>query len=418
MTKPTARRAAIFGMGGFARLHHESLQALEAEGTTQLVATCDLRLENFPELTANLEARGVLIYRNYHELLKNHAHELDFATVATPIPLHAPMHRACVEHGVAVYLEKPPTLDWRELEAMIEWDKKAPFAAAVGFNFIGETARHALKTRLVAGEFGALRRAGFLGSWPRSEAYFARAPWSGRLRAGGHLILDSCVGNALAHYVHNLMFWCGTGEVMAWGEIERVEAELYRAHEIESFDTVFARGACSDVEIRVGATHAAAGTGWQREWLECERAQLFYKTRGGGWEIVWNDGRRESGPTDTASDGFLTRNLRQFIGTLNGENERPLTTLEDCRPFVHFNDLLFVAAKRITTLGAPWVREQNSQHGETLRAIENIEGTIEEFGRDGQFPSERGLAWGESGGCASANEIEQLAGVIDDLLAQ
>lgn len=111
MTKPAAQRAAIFGMGGFARLHHESLQALEAEGTTQLVATCDLRPENFPELTASLEARGTRIYRDYHELLKNHAHELDFATVATPIPLHAPMHRACVEHGVAVYLEKPPTLD-------------------------------------------------------------------------------------------------------------------------------------------------------------------------------------------------------------------------------------------------------------------------------------------------------------------
>lgn len=418
MIKPIEKRAAILGMGGFARLHHESLRALEKEGLARLIATCDLQPENFPELKANLQARGVKIYRDYHELLENHAHELDFATIATPIPLHAPMHKACTERGISVYLEKPPTLDWRELQAMIESDKTVPFAAAVGFNFIGETARHELKTRLVAGEFGELQRAGFLGCWPRSEAYFKRAAWSGRLRANGHLILDSCVGNALAHYLHNLLFWCGTKAVMEWGEIEEVEAELYRAHEIESFDTVFARGLCSGVEIRVGATHAASGKEWQREWLECRNARLSYTTRGGGWEIQWNDGRHESGPTEDIPTGeFLTRNLRQFIGTLNGENARPLTTLEDCRPFVHFNDLLFVAAKQIKTLGAPFVIEKSNRRHERLRAIENIETVLEEFGRDGQFPSERGLEWGQSGGRAHASEIETLAGVIDELLA-
>lgn len=418
MAQLKTKRAAIFGMGGFARLHHQSLRELETEGATQLVATCDLRPENFPELMANLEARGVKIYRDYGELLEKHAGELDFATIATPIPLHAPMHRACVSRGVAAYLEKPPTLDYRELETMIEADKSAPFAAAVGFNFIGESARHALKTRLVAGEFGELKRASFLGSWPRSDVYFARASWSGRLRVGDNLVLDSCVGNALAHYVHNLLFWCGTREVMSWGEIESVEAELYRAHAIESFDTVFARGVCGGAQIRVGATHASSGAEWQHESLECERATLVYQTRGGGWQINWNDGRRENGPTEMAATGeFLTRNLRQFIDTLGGENARPLTTLEDCRPFVHFNDLLFVAAKRITTLQAPFVSERKNNRGEILRAIENIENTLEEFGRDGQLPSERGLSWGQSGGLARAGEIEQLAGVIDELLS-
>ncbi len=411
-------RTAIIGMGGFARLHQEVLQTLDLDGTTQLMATCDLAPEKFPDLCASLEARGVRVYNNYLDLLNAHQHELDLVTVPTPIPLHALMHRECVQRGLAVYLEKPPTLDWRELKAMREVEKRAKFSTQVGFNFIRETARQNLKTRLVSGEFGKLQRVSFSGYWPRPVSYYERASWAGKLRQGDHLILDSCVGNALAHYVHNLLFWCGQDEVMSFGEVEWVEAELYRAHEIESFDTVFSRGVCGGVEIRLAVTHAGYGRAWQRESLQCERATITYTTRGGGFEILWNDGRRETGDTEEYSTGkILTENLREYAAYLSGEVSRPLTTLADSQPFVHLNDLLFVSAGQITKVPTPFLHRETNERGERFVTIENIESMLEEFVKSGHLPSQTGALWGQSGRRAVASDVVLLDKVIDDLLA-
>lgn len=290
---------------------------------------------------------------------------------------------------------------------MSEVDHPARFETQVGFNFIIEDARQALKNRLLNGEFGELKRAGFSGFWPRSAAYFKRASWAGRLRLNGHLVLDSCLGNAMAHYVHNLLFWCGRGELLSWGEVESVEAELVRAHAIESFDTAFARGVCGGVEIRVGATHAGSGASWQREWLECERAHIVFSH--GQTEVRWNDGSTETSAYNALSTtDFLTRNLRAFAGYLNGEAARPLTTLADSRPFVHFNALLFVAAGAIGDVPARFVTRSLNARGDEFLSIQNIEPVLEEFAQSGALPSETGLAWSQPGGRAKASEVSRL----------
>ncbi len=428
MSKPL--QVAVIGLGGFARLHHEALQALQEEGSVELIATCDSQLERFAEsdILLDLERRGVRIYRDYLEMLDAHQSTLDFVTVPTPIPLHAPMHRACIERGLAVYLEKPPTLDWRELERMIATESEAPFQTQVGFNFIVEEARQNLKNRLLAGEFGALKRAGIVGHWPRADTYFTRASWAGRLRVGQDLILDSCAGNALAHYVHNLLFWCGNDALLSWGEVESVEAELYRAHSIESFDTAFARGTTrskpmgtasqigAETEILLGVTHAGSGSSWQREWFECENASVIYGARGGGFEISWVDGRRETGPTPSwPTSEYLTRNLRHFTDYLRGQKERPLTTLSDSRSFVHFNDLLFVAARHICDVPPNHLQRETDARGQNFIAIQNIEAILETFARNGRLPSEIEVPWGKSGGRAVATDLPQLEQVINAL---
>lgn len=409
-------RAAVIGMGGFARLHQESMRELERQGLVRLVATCDPQPEQFEKAITewDLAGRGVQIYTDYREMLDAHRDELDFVTVPTPIPLHAPMHRACVERGLACYVEKPPTLSWRELDAMLEVERGAKFDTNIGFNFIIEPERQALKSRLLAGEFGALRRAGFLGYWPRPESYFARAAWAGSLTVGGHLILDSCAGNAMAHYVHNLLFWCGQGELLSWGEVESVEAELYRAHAIESFDTCFARGSCAgDIEILIGATHAGAGGSWHREWLECEAANIEYTTRGGGYTIEWRDGRVEAaGTADYTTGEFLRRNLEQYVRYLRGEAPRPLNRLEDTRPFVHLNDLMFVAAGQIATVPESDINRSPDKRGETCVAIQDLQACLRAFAREGELPSEMGLSWAQPGGRATAQDLPELEAVV------
>src|SRR5690606_16855120 len=121
---------------------------------------------------------------------------------------------------------------------MIQRDAKARHQTQVGFSYIVEPWRHALKERLRSGELGRLMRAALLGSWQRPSSYYERAPWAGRLAMQGGLVLDSCFGNAMAHHVHNLLFFAGEAGGFSWADIASARAELYRANAIESADTV------------------------------------------------------------------------------------------------------------------------------------------------------------------------------------
>lgn len=409
-------RAAIVGMGGFARQHQSALKALEEMGECQLIASCDPHLEQFgsEQDQWHFAERGVQVYPDYIEMLDAHRHQLDFVTLPVPIPLHAPMHRMCAERELAVYLEKPPTLSWAELEAMIEVDQQARHATQVGFNFIAEQPRQALKQRLLDGEFGPLRCAGFLGHWPRATKYFERAPWAGRLMIDNRLVLDSCVGNAMAHFIHNLLFWCGPDKVLSWGEVQQVEAELYRTHHIESFDTIFARGRCAgDIEIRVAATHAASGASHHREWIECEDATITYHT-GAGYSIQWRDGREENGEADRRN--LLLENLRFYARYLRGEEERVLTRLEDTRPFVHLNNLFFIAANRIASINEEHLQRASTKNGNWIQ-IAGIEEALEAFANEGQLPGEMNLPWSHRGGRATIADLAQLESTVRRLHA-
>ena len=121
-------RVAVTGLGGYARHHHLTLQRLESAGRCRVVATCSSSLDRMLPQSADLclEARGVKLFRSLEAMLDGLAEAADCVTIPTPIHLHAPMHRACVGRDLPVYLEKPPTLWWEELETMIGADARAP----------------------------------------------------------------------------------------------------------------------------------------------------------------------------------------------------------------------------------------------------------------------------------------------------
>ena len=403
----------IIGMGGFAQSHHRVAHALEAAGHCRLVCTCDPRFDTF-EAEADrweLARRGVAVYADYREMLDAHRDDLRLVTVPTPIPLHAPMHRACVERGLACYLEKPPTLYYAELAQMLAEEERARYQTQVAFNFIVEDTRQALKRRILDGEWGRVLRVGFHGHWPRTNAYFTRAPWAGRLLLAGQPVLDSCIGNAMAHYVHNVLFWCGQEGLFSWAEVAGVEAELYRAHAIESFDTCFVRGRCANgIEVQIAATHAGDGPQHHREWVECEAATLTYLT-GRTYHIVYKDGREETAPTDRRE--LLRENFLAYLAYLRGEAPRPLTRLIDARPFVHFYDLVFVAAQTIHAVPDAHIRRSPAREaGAEYAAIDGIDEACDAFFTTGLFPSQQQAAWAGPGGRALAEELPQLLGVV------
>jgi predicted dehydrogenase len=349
-------RTGIIGMGGFAGWHHNTVARLEERGESKLVCTCDPHASMFGIQRENwkFSQRGVRVFDDYRTMLAECHGELDLLVVPTPIQLHAEMHRAGVELGLPVYLEKPPTLDHAELERMIRDDTRARKASLVGFNFIIEKTRLALKARIVAGEFGAVRGATLAALWPRPSDYFRRNNWAGRLMMEDRIVLDSCFGNALAHFVHNLLFWAGHGALFSWAQLAAVRAELYRAHAIEGADTFFVEAdTVAGETLRFALSHACAGASSQTETVVCEKATVRYII-GQQADIRWTDGRVER-LTPESFDG-LAENHLDYYRYLRGESERPATTLADSRPFVELNDLAHVSSGRIAPIPATLVK--------------------------------------------------------------
>lgn len=406
-------RIGIIGMGGYAARHHEAILKLEASGEARLVCTCDPAPQNFAAKAAEwkLADRGVAIHDDYRRMLDHHLGGLDVVTVPTPIPLHAEMHRAGVERGLAVYLEKPPTLDPCELERMIATDAVARVPTLVGFNFITETPRQAIKHRLLKGDFGTLRSAQLLGLWPRPTVYFSRNGWAGRLVGDdGRLILDSCVGNALSHHVHNLLHWAGTGGQNRWAAPTKVRASLLRAHDIQGADTFFiAADTDTGVPIRIALTHACIGPHIHRETLVCDHATIDYITNDRA-DIRWRDGGVETvklGEFDAQEENF-----RAFFACFRSGAARPPTTLPDSRPFVHLHALSYIAAGHIQRFAADQFDKVTGDDSHaTFVPVRGIQDAAERFLADGAWP------WGKPGSATPAT-LDQLDSVVRRLATE
>lgn len=403
-------RVAIVGLGGFAASHHRALLQLEATGLCRVVGTCDPAPDNFQDSRAewNFATRGIKVFNDYRVMLDALEGELDVVTVPAPVPLHAPIHQACVERGLDCYLEKPPTLSWGEMEMMLEVEESAHFATNVGFNFIVESARQDLKQRILAGEFGALRRVSFLGHWPRLTSYFSRAPWAGKIRLDGRLVLDSCIGNAMAHYIHNLLFWAGTRELFDWASVSSVEAQLCHTYNIENYDTVFARGKLdNNVEFRIAATHAGKPPQFQREIIECDHATITYDTSS-NWRIMWRDGRTEQ---ETLKEhNLLVKNFKTYFDYLTGRESRPPTTLLESRPFVHLINLIQIAGSRNNSGLIHDVPEEFIEREGDMVAIRDILAAEEHFINSGSFPEKQ--SWMGNRGQATADEVAELENML------
>ncbi len=411
-------RVGIIGMGGFAGSHQLAVKLLEETGVCRLVCSCDPDLNKFADKMSEWEyqRRGVKVFDNHLAMLDACAGELDMVAIPTPVPLHAPMHCACVGRGLAVYLEKPPTLNYQELDEMLVVEQRAGKLTQVGFNYIAENARRRVKQRVVAGEFGALREVGYRGLWARSTSYFERARWAGRLLLDGRLVLDSGMGNAMAHHVHNILFWGGLHDVMDWGQVEWAEAELYRAHAIQGMDTAFVRaGLAGGVRLTAVLSHACWNKADRQEWLVCDNARITW-TPSEGYQIAWNDGRRETIPPEPVT---LKENLRAYYAYLRGEEARPLTRLEDARPFVQLCDLVYVAAGRINQVSPKYVQRKilPEEQAESLQ-IDGLSQAADRFIQNGEWPSRQGLPWAGPGGQAAVGELPRLRATVERMAAE
>ena len=180
----------------------------------------------------------------------------DLTIISSPIHLHYPQSITALENGSHVLCEKPlvPTLD--ELNKLYEKTQSTGKTLSVAFQWCYSSVMRGLKERILAGEFGKPICFKTLVCWPRGLDYYSRSAWAGKIKsADGHIVYDSVVSNATAHYMQNMLFLLGpTMEESA--TVGNIEAENYRANDIESFDTCLVRGEAGGAGLYYAGSHA------------------------------------------------------------------------------------------------------------------------------------------------------------------
>ena len=180
----------IVGTGGIADIH--ALDITKLTGRAEIVAAVDTDPERLSAFTKKWS-----VPRSYADLTTMlDAESPDVVDVCTPPALHAAQARACMERGLTVLCEKPPTLSLAELDelAALESAGTGRFAAVVQHRF-GSGARK-LRRLVADARLGPPTVAVCNTLWFRPDEYFA-VPWRGKWEIEGG-------GPTLGHGIHQM----------------------------------------------------------------------------------------------------------------------------------------------------------------------------------------------------------------------
>jgi predicted dehydrogenase len=103
-------RTAVVGVGYLGRFHAQKYASLPA---VELVAVVDASAGNREQVAAETGCRAVADYRDI-------LGEIDAVSIATPTPLHYPIAKHCLEHGIHVLVEKPITTTLEEARSLVD----------------------------------------------------------------------------------------------------------------------------------------------------------------------------------------------------------------------------------------------------------------------------------------------------------
>jgi len=334
------------------------------------------------------EANGILVFKSVPEFLQSGLFEV--VVNPTPIHLHAHFTKTCLAAGFPVWLEKPPVATVQEWEDLRVHAKKSNLRVAVCFNSLFSKLTQDLKTDLVSGRFGEVRQVKSIGAWSRSNAYFTRNNWAGRLRVDDTWVLDGDINNPFAHVLCNSLYFASPGR-HSLAEPATIEAELYRCNPIESEDT-----SCLRIETETGveilnyltlATNALIDP---RTVVETEKAQItfhnFNQVR-----IKFHDGSIEERESYCEDRIQMIQHLCRAFRT----GEDYLSNLGMMRPFTLAVNGAFESAGTVKSIPDRFIKSDGANGAQQL-SIENIETIMEDSFNSNSLYSELGVPWARS----------------------
>jgi predicted dehydrogenase len=267
----------LVAIGGYGGLYASAMLDNGEKHNAEIVGVVDPRSQGYKRYDEIVQA-GIPIYETMEEFYQSH--KADLAVISSPIHFHCRQTCTALSNGSHVLCEKPVSATPAEALKMIEMQKSTGLLGGVGYQWSFSKAIQDLKRDIQQGVLGKPVLLKTMVLWPRDKKYFSRG-WAGKIRdEQGNMILDSVANNATGHYLHNMFYILGETEDTA-AVPAKVEAELYRANNIENFDTVSARITTKcGAELRFYATHAVNQSRGPVFEYEFENATVYYEDDG------------------------------------------------------------------------------------------------------------------------------------------
>lgn len=197
-----------------------------------------------------LKEWNVPLYDDIWKMLD--AEDIEAVVIATPHPYHAPYTDGCLDRGLHVLCEKPfPVLAADGMQLVKKAADKNLFVA-VDFQYAGYNHSLALKDLICNGDLGELVEIVGVMEWKRTDEYYRRADWAGKRLYDGLPCWDGVLMNQAVHLL-NSSLQMGTRE-RARAIPLRLQAEMYRVHDIECEDIACIRADLGEATLNFYAT--------------------------------------------------------------------------------------------------------------------------------------------------------------------
>jgi len=319
-------------------------------------------------------------------------HHADLAVISSPIQFHVPQSRMALSHGADVLCDKPIAAVIQDADALAGAARFTKRWCMIGYQWSFSRAIQALKADIRKGNFGRPRRLKTLILWPRDDAYYARNDWAGRIKdTRGRWVLDSPANNAMAHYLHNLLYLLGP-ETAASARPADVVAELYRVNPIENFDTAACRlHTTCGAELLFYASHATASEQQPVFQLEFENAVICFGDPAP--EIIVQTSQGKMWPYGSPEDDPQFKKLFDAIDAAGTDNP-PVCGPEAARAQCVCANGMQESVESIESLAAPYARRDEINK---RWFVDGLDAALRECYRRNALPSELNLPWARPG---------------------
>jgi predicted dehydrogenase len=388
----------MVGIGGYGHHYLKALWEEVPRNAACLVAAVEPFPENAP-LSLEVKRAGIPLFSHLEEMFSAGV-EPDLVVIASPIHEHVPQSIAALEHGCHVLCDKPLAASVQDADRLIRSAAAAGRRVLIGYQWSFSAAVQELKEKIRTGQWGRPVRFKSLCLWPRDLAYYRRNDWAGRIRdRSGRWILDSPANNAMAHFLHNLLYLSGDRAHTSAEPVE-ITAEAYRAFPIENFDSVACRILTrAGTELLFYASHAVPEASGPVFHLEFENAEAECAEAGG--EIVCRDGRgleiNLGSPDSDHQFQKLFEAVRLAAGA-GGVGERHVGPGMLCGPEAARAQTVCVNGIQDSVGDITDLSRSHAHEGPDGRIwIEGLSEAFQDAYRRGVLPSEAGTEWAVKG---------------------